>query len=223
MALDEQLTDEQQAEIARQWLRENLAFIVGGIVVAVGGLFGWQQWQDYQNKQAERASALYEELLLAVRGGRTTQADELFGDMSERFPASAYVDQARFVLAKSSMDRNDFDMAGEHLAAILDHTNSDELRHIATLRLARIRLQQQQLDEALAVLGTASPNSAFAARYDDVRGDIYYEQERFDEARLAYEAALSGSAEAPVIDRVYVQAKLDALGGAVAGDESPAE
>jgi len=80
-------------------------------------------------------------------------------------------------------------------------------------------LQQQRFDDALAVLGNLTPNSAFAPRYDDVRGDIYYAQEQFDDARMAYEAALSGSQQTPVIDRVYVQAKLDALGGALAGDE----
>ncbi len=221
--MDENLTDEQQAERVRQWLRENLPYLLGGVVLAVGALFGWQQWQDSRLRQAERASALYEELLMAVSGGRTTQADELFADLGERFADSAYVDQARFALARSFMDRNDFDAAAEHLAAIVDHTGSDELRHIATLRLARVRLQQQQFEEALAVLGTGDPNSAFAPRYDDVRGDIYYAQARFDEARAAYAAALSGSQQPPVIDRVYVQAKLDALGGADTDEAAAAD
>lgn len=211
--MDENLTDEQQAERVRGWLRENLPYALGGVVIAVGALFGWQQWQDYRLRQAERASELYEELLMAARSGRTTQAEELFADLGERFANSAYVDQARFVLARSSMDRNDFEAAAEHLGGIVDHTRSDELRHIAILRLARVHLQQRQFEEALAVLGTGDPNSAFAPRYDDVRGDIYYAQERFDDARAAYTAALSGSQQSPVIDRVYVQAKLDALGG----------
>jgi len=218
--VDEQLTDEQQAEIARNWLRENGGFIFGGIVVAVGGLFGWQQWQNFQQTQAERASALYEELLMAVRGGRATQADEIFVDLNGKYSGSAYVDQARLVLAKSSLDRNDFEVAANYLGAVIASTDSDEIRHVAQLRLARVRLQQRKFDEALEVLGAANPNSAFAPRFDDVRGDIYYEQERFDEARIAYEAALSSAQEPPVIDRVYVQAKLDALGGARAADES---
>ncbi|MFW2405323.1 MAG: YfgM family protein [Gammaproteobacteria bacterium] len=220
--MDEQLTDEQQAEIVRNWLRDNGGFIFGGIVVAVGALFGWQQWQGYQDTQAERASELYEALLGAVRGGRTTQADEFFADLDQRYPGSAYVDQARFVLAKSYMDRSDFEPAAKHLADVVDHTSSQELRHIASLRLARVRLQQGQFDVALDVLGTATPASAFASRYDEVRGDIYYAQGRIEEARAAYESAMSHEDEAPVIDAVYVQAKLDALGGAAADDE-PAE
>ncbi|MBT8441909.1 MAG: tetratricopeptide repeat protein [Gammaproteobacteria bacterium] len=220
--MDEQLTDEQQAEIVRNWVRDNGGFIFGGIVVAVGGLFGWQQWQDYQNTQAERASATYEALLGAVRGGRTTQADEFFADLNTRYSGSAYVDQARFVLAKSYMDRSDFEPAADHLAAIVANTSSDELRHIAALRLARVRLQQRQFDVALDVLGPATPDSAFASRYHDVRGDIYFAQGRTEEARAAYAAALNNDDQAPVIDAVYVQAKLDALGGDAAAAE-PAE
>ncbi|MFQ5633901.1 MAG: YfgM family protein [Gammaproteobacteria bacterium] len=211
--MDEQLTDEQQAEIARNWLRENGVSVVGGIVVAVGALFGWQQWQGYQRAQAERASAAYEELLLALRGARNEQANVLFREMEERFSGSVYIAQARLLLARSSMDRNDFEAAAEHLAAVVDSAGSAELRHIARLRLARVRLQQQQYDAALAVLGSVTPDSAFAARYDEIRGDIYYAQNRVDDARIAYEAALSSPQQPPVIDRVYVQAKLDALGG----------
>ena len=218
--VDEQFTDEQQADIVRDWLRENGGFILGGILVAVGSLFGWQQWQDYQKTQAERASALYEELLQAVRGGRTAQADELFLDLNSSFSRSAYVDQAHFVLAKSSMDRNDFEVAAGYLSAVVDQTASEEIRHVARLRLARVRLQQRLFDVALEALGSSNPNSAFAPRFDEVRGDIYYAQEQFDDARIAYEAALSGAQDPPVIDRVYVQAKLDALGGARAAEQS---
>ena len=220
--VDEQLTDEQQAEIVRNWLRENGGFIFGGIVVAVGALFGWQQWQNYRITQAERASQTYEILLGALRGGRTSQAEEFFADLESQYSDSAYVDQARLALAKSDMDRSDFDAAAERLAAVVANTSSDELRHIATLRLARVRLQQQQFDTALDVLGDATPNSAFAARYDEVRGDIFYAQGQTEEARAAYEAALSNVQRAPFIDVVYVQAKLDALGGA-APAEAPAE
>ena len=223
MALDEMRTDEQQAEVVRQWLRENAGFVIGGVVVALGGLFGLQQWQSYRDTQAERASALYEIVVGAVNGGRLAQAEETFADIESRYAGSAYVDQSRFVLAKASMDRNDFAAAADYLAAVVDGAAAPEIKHVARLRLARVRLQQQQYDAALDALGTANPDSAFAAMYDDVRGDVYYAQGRIDEARAAYEAALSSPQTPPVVDLIYVQAKLDALGGAQdAADVEPA-
>ena len=216
--VEENLTDEQQAEIARNWFKENGGFILGGVVVAVGGLFGWQQWQNYQQTQAEEASVLYEDLLAAAYSRNPAQAGDIFGDLESNYSGSGYNDLAHFVLAKSFMDQTDFEAAVEHLGAIVDQTDSAEFRQIATLRLARVRLQQQQFDAALEVIGISNPNSSFTPGFDEVRGDIYYAQERFDEARTSYEAALSSPQQPPVIDRIYVQAKLDALGGARAGD-----
>lgn len=210
--VDENLTDEQQAEIARNWFRENGSFVFGGILVAVGGLFGWNQWQDYAIAQAERASALYEEIALAVRSGRVSQADELLFDLDLEYASSPYLDQARLIIAKSYMERNDFEAAAGQLAAIVASSEYDEMRHIAKLRLARVRLQQRRLDDALEVIGELTPESAFAAQYANVRGDIFYAMERVDEARSAYQLALVSDPQSSVIDRVFVQAKLDSLG-----------
>jgi predicted negative regulator of RcsB-dependent stress response len=222
--VDEQLTDDQQAAIVRNWLRENGLFIVLGIAGALGGLFGWQQWQAYDVGQSVQASEIYEEVVVSLREGRTAQGEILFGALSEQYPGSPYVDQARFVLARSLMDRSDFEAAAVHLAAVVASTGSPEFRHVATLRLARVRLQQQQFEAALAVLDADNDTaSAFAPRYEEVRGDVYYAQNQMADARVAYQAALSSPQQPPVIDRVYVQAKLDALGGAAesAVDELP--
>ena len=50
--MDEFLTDEQEAERARQWLRENGLFILAGVVLGLGGLFGWQQWESSKLSEA---------------------------------------------------------------------------------------------------------------------------------------------------------------------------
>ena len=46
--VDEYLTDEQQAEVVKRWLRQNGLFMVLGVVLGLGGLFGWNSWQDRQ-------------------------------------------------------------------------------------------------------------------------------------------------------------------------------
>ena len=56
--MDEQLTDHQLAEIAKKWIKENGSFVLGGLVLGLGALFGWNQWQDYQDAQAEFARDL---------------------------------------------------------------------------------------------------------------------------------------------------------------------
>ncbi len=210
--VDEFLTDQQQADVVRKWIRENGAYVLGGLVLGLGGLFGWDQWQDYRNVQAEQASELYEELVLAIRNDRETRADGLILDLQNNYDQSPYLDQARFMIAKFYLDRSQFDTAANFLAKVKSESKSAEMQHIARLRLARVRLQQRKLDEALEILGDTDPNSAFSARYHDLRGDVYYAQSRPNDARREYEAALSFNQQPPVVDRMYVQAKLDDLG-----------
>ena len=74
--MDEFLTDEERAAQAKNWLRENGLFMVVGLVVALGSLFGWNAWQDYQKSHAEQASVVYEELVSAIASERAITAGE---------------------------------------------------------------------------------------------------------------------------------------------------
>ncbi len=89
------------------------------------------------------------------------------------------------------------------------------MRHVAKMRLARVRLHQQQYDAALDALSGVDPNSALAPRFHELRGDVYYAMGRLDDARTEYQSAL-GPGEPGVVDRVFVQAKLDNIGAAAA-------
>jgi len=223
--VDELRTDGQTADLVRKWARENGGFILGGLVLGLGGLFGWNQWQDYWSTQAEAASALYEEFAGALRGNRMMRADEVFVDLESAYEGSPYLDQARFLMAKSYLDRNEFDAAADNLSQVVANTQSAGIAHIARLRLARVRLHQQRLDDALGILEAIDLDSAFAARYHDVRGDVYTAMNRIEDARSEYQLALAAEQQPPVVDRVYVQAKLDDLGIAASEDvdEEPAE
>jgi predicted negative regulator of RcsB-dependent stress response len=209
---DENLTDEQQADIIRRWIRENGAFILGGLGLGLLLLFGWDQWKSSKTRHTEEASGIYEELVDKIRVNDQAAADALLTELISGYSGSPYVDQARFRLAKLSLDRNDFAAAADHLERVIAESSSDEILFVARIRLARIRLQQEQYDAAMAVLDQVDAGSAFYAQANDVRGDIYSAMNRNGEARTAYEAALSDSRQPPSIDRAYVQVKRDSLG-----------
>jgi predicted negative regulator of RcsB-dependent stress response len=209
--VDENLTDEQQAEIIRQWLRENGLFILGGLGLGLAALFGWDQWKSNNIQHAEEASGIYEELVGKIQANNQVAADSLLAELLAGYGGSPYIEQARLRLAKLSLDRNDFEAAASHLESIVTESGNDEILHIARIRLARIRLQQEQYDAALATLEQTDTDSAFYAQVNDVRGDIYVAMNRTDEALAAYEVALTDTRQPPSIDRAYVQAKRDSL------------
>lgn len=224
--MDELLTDQQQAERVRSWVSQNGGAVLAGLALGLGGLFGWNYWQGYQQEQSELASATYEQLLGSVRSQRVVRAAELELELSQSFSGSPYLDQARLALARLHMDRNENEEAERYLSLVADDPTSEEMGQIARLRLARVQLHREQYDAALASLSDIDENSAYASRYHEVRGDVYAALGDIAQARVEYETALAAT-EPGVLNRAYVQVKLDNLEPAAAAsaamETAPAE
>ena len=212
---DEFLTDDQQADQVKSWMRQNGPFLLAGVVLGLGGLFGWNQWQRYQEQRAEAASALYDELLYSVSEQQFDVATQQLQQIETEFASSAYVDQGRLSMAGLNVSRGKQDEAIAQLQRVADKGLSDEIRNIARLRLARLLSSNDKHDEALKALNV-SGTGAFAPLFHDVRGDVYYAMGKLAEARSEYEQALNGEQAAAVLDLGYVTAKLDELGGSAA-------
>ena len=212
---DDFLTDEQQADQVKSWLRQNGPFLIAGVVLGLAGLFGWNQWQRYQEQRAEAASALYDQLLQSVGEQRVEVAAGQLQQLESEFASSAYVDQARLSMAGLYVSRSKPDEAIARLQLVVDKGAADEIRNIARLRLARLLSSGAKHEEALKVLNV-SVTGAFAPLFHDVRGDVYYAMGKLPEARSEYEQALNGEMAAAVLDPNYVTAKLDELGGKAA-------
>ena len=187
--MDDNLTDQQQAELIKNWLKENSKFLVGGVVLGVSGFFGIQFLQQNKLKEAEMASQLYSEIEFAVKQQRLTQAQTLLQKMDSDFNNTPYQDQGHLFMAKLFMDSVDYGNAIIQLEFLVENSIDESLKHIARIRIARIRLQQNLYDEALQVVQTESMGS-FEAKYEEIKGDIFSKQGQFSEAQAAYLKAM---------------------------------
>ncbi|MDP2323074.1 MAG: tetratricopeptide repeat protein [Gammaproteobacteria bacterium] len=213
--MEELLTDQQQAEKVKGWVRANGIFLVAGVALGLGGLFGWNQWRNYQERQAEEASAIFETFLQSVRASQLEQAEAGMAALATEYGSSPYAPQGRLVMARLYLDQGKPELAAEALRTVVENGWSPEIRNIARLRLARVLIFQEKYDEALKTLGDPG-SKAFAPAFHDVRGDAYYAMGKHSEARSEYEQVLNGDIAAQVIERTFVQAKLDDLGGSTA-------
>ena len=123
---------------------------------------------------------------------------------------------AALAAAKTAFDANDLKTAKAQLQWAADNGN-DEYKSIAKLRLAGVLLDENAFDDALKVLnGTILPQ--FTAQVNDRKGDVLVGQNKLNEARAAYVAALAAmDAASPA--RQLVQVKLEAIGGTVPADK----
>ena len=187
--MDDNLTDQQQAELIKRWLKENSKFLIGGLVLGVSGFFSIQFFQENKLKESEMASQLYSEIEFAVKQQRISQAQSLLQKMDNDFANTPYQDQSHLFMAKLFMDSVDYENAIVQLEFLIENSSEEALKHIARIRISRIKLQQNLFDEALQVLEADSMGS-FEAKYEEIKGDIFSKKGEYSEAQSAYLKAL---------------------------------
>jgi predicted negative regulator of RcsB-dependent stress response len=186
--VEDYLSENEKWEAVKQWLRENGLSIVAGIAVGAAGLGGWKWWQAREERLALEASARYEQVLDAFARGDQTRGKTLIAELERDYAKSPYVDQAHLLSASSAVSSGQLDQAAQSLSTVVEKSKDRELAQIARLRLARVQVAQNKLDEALKTLGTEDPG-AFAARFHEVRGDVYFEKGDKAAALKEYQAA----------------------------------
>lgn len=194
-------TEEQQAEAIKRFFRENGISLALGIVIGLGGLYGWKAYNQQQLTTAENASDAYTQL---VEGGAVLGAADTF--IAEHKDTN-YSVLAAFVAAKEAVEQNQLDVASEKLSWVVENVNNADLKATASTRLARVQIAQQQYDQALTTLNAEFAES-FTATIAELKGDIYTVQGDVNQARTAYQAAAdAGGLE----NNPLLQIKLDDL------------
>ena len=206
----EDLTDNESEELLRRWWSDNWLWIVGGLVIGLGGLAGFQYWQKSKRQSAEQDAASYRTELDSLGANQVDAAAAKAKQLRDLHPASPYADQADLALARSAVERNDLAGAAQRLKVVADSSRDPQLRQIAKARLARVLIEQGKHEEALAQLDIATAGS-FGALYHDIRGDALAAKGDVAGARREYDAALAGSQTEPGIDTEYVALKRDEL------------
>jgi predicted negative regulator of RcsB-dependent stress response len=208
--VSEYKTEEEQAEALKKWWSENGKSIVTGVVIGITAIFGWRAYDNHAAQQAEQASTLYEQMLIASRANDTENVSVYANRVIADYKSSSYAVFATLVLAKLAAESNDLDLAETHLRWVLNNNSEVELNHVARLRLARVLTAGNKLDIAANTLDV-SDTGEFFARYEELRGDIFVKQDKTDEARQAYQKALANTASAEAKQSI-LQMKLDDLG-----------
>lgn len=206
------LEEQEQIDALKGWWRQNGRLVIAAVVAAALAAAAVTGWRTFQANKAMEAAQLYASLEEAVRASDTAKTKELSAALMEKYAGTAFGPMAALLSAKSSFEQGDLKSAAAQLEWALEHAKDEETAAVARLRLAAVRLDEKQYDEALRLLDAKHP-PAFDGLYLDLRGDVMLAQGKTAEARAAYRDALAKLAEQGNY-RLVVQAKLDALGGA---------
>lgn len=212
-------TEEEQVAAIKQWWKDNGTSLMVGVVLALGGIFGWKAYQKSTYEAQVAASVAFQNLVDASQGGPLGVSEEqqanvvfLANEIIESDPESAYSVYARLFKARDAQASEDLGQAEALLNDALAVNQEEALAPVIKTRLARVLAQQGSVDEAVALLD-ASGNEALALYFEEIKGDLLKLADRTEEAVAAYTAALA-AAESLGRDGRVIQMKLDDLAGA---------
>lgn len=198
-------TEEQQVDAIKQFYKDYGLSIGIGVVVGLGGLYGWNYYSDMKIEKAEEASQAFQ----ALTTKSSDEAAMLAGvaEFSKNYDQKGYQALLDLIVAKTAVEAKDFPKAEEALKKVIAAKPGAGLDAIATLRLARIQAEQGQVDTALATLDQVT-DKAFLAQREELKGDFFVRQGQADKAKTAYQAAMDNGG---VVTSPALKIKLDNL------------
>ena len=202
--------EQEELERLKSWWKTYGGSLIAGIALGLAILFGYRYWVDYRLTQREAASVLYDQMLDELRA-RKPEASASGTKLIDEYASTPYAGMAALLLARHAYETGDKTGARQRLEWAIANVSDPATRHAARLRLARLLIEMGQLPEA-AALAEVKEIAGFESEYHELRGDLAVAQDKPEQAREAYSAALkqvpSGSPY-----RAVLSMKLDDLGG----------
>ena len=210
MATQLDLQEQEQIDSFKHFWSQYGNAITWVLVLVLGGFAAWNGYRYWQAKQAQEASALFDEAQRAVGAGDAQRLQSTYDDLRARYGRTQLAAHVALLYAKSRYDAGDVKAAQDALAWVISQNRDEGLTAIARLRQASLLIEAKAYDEALTSLAGTFPAS-FQGMVADRRGDVLLLQGKKDEAKAAFEQARKAMPESLEYRRV-VDIKLTALG-----------
>ena len=147
--LTEYMTEQEQIEILKTWVKQYSLVILAGVVIAVTAITGWRYWQQRQHKTLGHASAVYDEMLTMRAQNDSSATLVQAKKLLAHYPQTTYGQMSAFMLARAAVIKKDYPEAEKQLNWVLEHTKISSIRQIARVRLARLMIAEQKPQKRL--------------------------------------------------------------------------
>jgi len=201
-------TEEEQVEAIKKWWKENGKSVVGGITLGLLVVGGGKGWMEYQRVQAENASASYENFTQAANQGELATAVRRGDALINSYAGSTYALFTALELARLQFESGDKEKAKSRLQWVQDNSSDDALSQLAKIRMARLLLDMNALDQA-AALAANPADDAYQGEFLSIQGEVKLANGDAEGAREAFSRALEKGVSNPSL----IQMKLVELGG----------
>ena len=99
MAIDDLLDEHEQSEKVRTWLQENALGMIGGVVLGLALIGGWQWWQKQQQVARIAAGGRYQAVVDSIHASKLKEAQAQIAGLGN----GAYASLGSLQLAKAQL------------------------------------------------------------------------------------------------------------------------
>lgn len=204
-------TEEQQVEELKNWFKKHGNKLLWVITLLLLLFSGIRYWWHHQAVVKEEASDHYLALINALDQKDEVTVTSKATLLMKDFARSSYATFAALALADEALKNNDWSKTQTQLEWVLQHSNVAELQSLARIRLIRVLIAQDKLEEALALHDEKQANG-FLPIMAELKGDILTKQGNLNEAKASYQQAVTVAPEQGMYGPL-LKMKLEDLGG----------
>jgi predicted negative regulator of RcsB-dependent stress response len=201
-------TEEEQIRAIKEWWKENGRSVIAGVVIGIGTLIGWKGWGVYQEQQAIEASDRYNNMRSAILAQDLDSVVVQAQELKDNYSSTPYAAWGALLLAKAKATKGETEAVIDNLQWANENAKQDTVKSLAAIRLARVYIATSEFAKAEQLLDQSFPE-AYTSLYQELLGDLYAQRGNHDQAREAYDAAISAAEEA---DIEFLKMKRDNLG-----------
>ncbi|WP_293660607.1 tetratricopeptide repeat protein [Rhodoferax sp. OV413] len=210
------LEEQEQLDQLKHFWKRYGNLITWLLIAVLGSLAAWNGYQWWNKRQAEQASAMFDEVERVISGGDVVAAERAFSDMKQRFPSTVYAQQAGLTLARVAYISGKPEVAQNALAWVAESSADAGLAAVAKIRHAGLLLESKSFESAMKLLEGSFP-AEFAGLVADKKGDAMLAQNKPEQAIAFFREAYKQLPEREQYRRL-VEVKLASLGVAASAN-----
>lgn len=188
--------DDEVVENLKNWWKKNGTALMFAVAVGLFSFAGWRYWQTTSIEAATQAQSLQQQMQMAVQRLSTNPNDkdtlaevQRLGDqLIKDYGRTPYAQDAALLLAKVAVEGNDLAKAITLLNGVIANSGDDAEVALAQSRLARVQAAKGDFTDALNTLNKIK-EASLAPVANEIRGDIFMQQNKVEDAKAAYQAA----------------------------------